>query len=269
MMLMSAREWARVIQLLGSHQIPEFQLLASQLLRELNIASPRMTKHAQPTEDAKNQIESDFIQSIADSRIWNSRAGSLLRPEYGSCFSSYQEDLSVSSTSSLGDSESDFIANRSNRYSPSMAKAEEIVTSIGWKGVAVAELRDMNRHRKGFKYTPFSPVGFYAACDQCWNDEMRDEINKLEYIGADISHLAGSYLWNKKSKGYPYWMLLGTQVDFRHTTSLSHWAYMIELRTGMGAHYRYAKHYEDVFNSFGASSSRLQKNIRLGTAEPE
>ena len=44
------------------------------------------------------------------------------------------------------------------------------------------------------------------------------------------------------SAAYVYSLLLGAQTPFEHSTHADKFIYEAELRTGMGAHYRYAEH---------------------------
>jgi hypothetical protein len=66
-----------------------------------------------------------------------------------------------------------------------------------------------------------------------------------------------------------YTLLLGTQVPFEHSTHLDKFIYEIELRTGLGAHFRYAEHLTAAYNELIKIEPELKKYIEMGTAEPE
>jgi len=66
-----------------------------------------------------------------------------------------------------------------------------------------------------------------------------------------------------------YGYLLGTEVAFEHSTHLDKVIYEIELRTGLGAHYRYAEHLEMVAHELIRQRPELEPFIEIGTAEPE
>lgn len=68
---------------------------------------------------------------------------------------------------------------------------------------------------------------------------------------------------------YLYGLLLGTQVPFEHSTHLDKFIYEIELRTGMGAHFRYAEHLSSANRKLIDLIPELKEYIQVGTAEPE
>lgn len=63
--------------------------------------------------------------------------------------------------------------------------------------------------------------------------------------------------------------VLGSQFPFEHTTTLDKFVYEAELRTGTGAHYRYAQHLRHALQALGARYTLLREVIHLGTSEPE
>ena len=68
---------------------------------------------------------------------------------------------------------------------------------------------------------------------------------------------------------YIYWTYLGTQYPFEHTTTADKFIYEAELRTGTGAHYRYAKHLRDVLALWYEIVPESENMILEGLAEPE
>src|SRR5690606_8899614 len=101
----------------------------------------------------------------------------------------------------------------------------------------------LNRHRTGTKYCPLVPRGFYAALDQLPQESL--ELRALSTPGAQTSARARQLLADGDAS-FVYWTLLGTQYFFEHTTTADKFIYEAELRTGTGAHYRYAQHLHDA-----------------------
>ena len=66
-----------------------------------------------------------------------------------------------------------------------------------------------------------------------------------------------------------YGYLLGEQTVFEHSTHADKFLYEVELRTGMGAHFRYAEHLTAVYREFLTQMPEVAAYIQLGTAEPE
>jgi hypothetical protein len=64
-------------------------------------------------------------------------------------------------------------------------------------------------------------------------------------------------------------LLLGAQTPFEHSTHADKFIYEAELRTGMGAHFRYAEHLSAALARFLASVPEARGWVSEGTAEPE
>ena len=63
--------------------------------------------------------------------------------------------------------------------------------------------------------------------------------------------------------------LLGAQTPFEHSTHADKFIYEAELRTGMGAHYRYAEHLSAALRAFFDKVPEAKQWVVEGTAEPE
>ena len=124
---------------------------------------------------------------------------------------------------------------RNNRYGVMGSAVRRIMARASWSNMAVAELRDLNRHRTGFRFSPLTPKGFYLppGVTHPRLDELR---------AANGRSSASSRPCAGHGATYVYGLLLGTQVAFEHSTHLDKLIYEIELRTGLGAHFRYAEH---------------------------
>src|SRR5690606_35536129 len=73
----------------------------------------------------------------------------------------------------------------------------------------------------------------------------------------------------RKSGAYPYALLLGSQTPFEHSTMGEKFIYEAELRTGMGAHFRYAEHLSAALRKFFEQVPEAKAWVEEGTAEPE
>jgi hypothetical protein len=71
------------------------------------------------------------------------------------------------------------------------------------------------------------------------------------------------------SPAYVYSLLLGAQTPFEHSTQADKFIYEAELRTGMGAHFRYAEHLSATLCEFYKQVPEAKEWIVEGTAEPE
>jgi hypothetical protein len=76
-------------------------------------------------------------------------------------------------------------------------------------------------------------------------------------------------LLRNSNPAYVYWTLLGTEFPFEHVTTADKFIYEAELRTGLGAHFRYAKHLRDALALFYQRFPSTKGLILEGSAEPE
>lgn len=259
MLLMSARAWVQLCQRLFAEATPEARMLAELLQAELRFSAPRLMKHA--------EAKSSFDRGHAAERDgWRAAATALAgaRPSGEAC-----PRASVSVMPPAGMSDTDVAASLSfhdNRYGFMGEAASRTMVRFGWDAVAMGEIRDLNRHRTGTKHCPLVPQGFYAASDQLPDAALAGQ------IPAEVGDRATSLTLDALSDGEPgaaAWSLLGTQFPFEHTTTLDKFAYEAELRTGTGAHYRYAKHLADAVAELAKTFPLTAAKIALGTAEPE
>ena len=121
--------------------------------------------------------------------------------------------------------------------------------------MALAELRDLNRHRTGNRHTPLVQAGFY----------LPPEIGHAGHgaLLADQKELTRE-LMARGSPSYVYSLLLGAQTPFEHGTHADKFIYEAELRTGMGAHFRYAEHLSAGARRLPRAGSRGARMGRRG-----
>lgn len=257
MMIMSARGWVQLCQNLLSHWLPEANLLGNELRKELTLSAPRMVKHA----EAKPSFITGHQTELSS---WRNMAAALGLPS-GCASCDATVELQVPSDVTESDLVS-ALAHHDNRYAHVGAAACRTSIRFGWSAVAIAEIRDLNRHRTGQKYCPLVPVGFYCAEEQAPLGSALDL--DLKAIG-DIATRSALNNLKIPSAGFSAWLLLGNQFRFEHTTTLDKFVYEAELRTGTGAHYRYASHLRDAIKFMGLQWICLSEAITLGASEPE
>jgi len=270
MMIMSARGWVQLCQQLLSQPLPEAQRLGELIRGDLEVPAPRMTKHARATEPARQAIAAEFGKLVRMARHESSRGQNSRQAasEAGVPFLSVLPPAGVSEEEIARD-----LSYHENRYSPVGSSLQRMGVRFGWSAIGFAEIRDLNRHRTGTKYCPQVPKGFYFGFDQIPDmsaacEEKRARLTKLADIGRQSTAKAHQRL-AESDPAYVYWTLLGTEYPFEHTTTADKFIYEAELRTGVGAHYRYAKHLRDALALFYQQFPCARGLILEGSAEPE
>jgi len=257
MMIMSSRGWVQLCQNLLSHWLPEANLLGGKIRGELELSAPRMIKHAEPKPSfvAGHQGEFKRISQLASAEIV---------PE-GEAAGSATFDICPPA----GITENDLIEalkDHDNRYAMIGSAAARTAVRFAWSAMTIAEIRDLNRHRTGQKYCPLIPRGFYCAEEQLPADRRLDD--SFLRLGNQSTARSRSELAAERS-GYCAWMLLGSQFSFEHTTMLDKFVYEAELRTGTGAHYKYAAHLREAVAALAEQYPQFASSIALGSNEPE
>lgn len=272
MMIMSARAWVQLAQHLLSYPLPEAKRLGGLIRDELPYSAPRLLKHAVSRESTSQGLDREFAR-------WRDLA-SEVEPKW---FDASNEDapgcdasLTVDVPEGVEDDEIiEALKSHDNRYAWFGSALERTGVRFSWTAMAVAEIRDLNRHRTGSKYCPYVPQGFYGALDElpqldpeCSESKESEVIRQATKLGRDLSGKALQYLKDGDSS-YVYWTLLGTQFPFEHTTTADKFIYEAELRTGIGAHYRYAEHLRDTLQLWYEQFPETRGMILEGSAEPE
>jgi thymidylate synthase ThyX len=257
MLVMSSRGWIQLCQNLLSHWLPEAKLLGENIRGELELTAPRMVKHA--------ERKASFVaghQSELDSIVKAAIANDMPLGE-APCRSNIELYLP------MGVSEADLVESlqdHDNRYANVGMAGCRTSVRFAWTAVAIAEIRDLNRHRTGQKYCPLIPQGFYCANDQLPAGTQPDK--QFALLGDYSTNACRSSL-AQGIPGYPAWILLGSQFRFEHATMLDKFIYEAELRTGTGAHYRYASHFRNLVVSLGEQYPKFAAALTLGSSEPE
>ena len=251
MLTMSARNWVELISLLLSVPYLELNTIGEKLKEELEFATPRLIKHA----TYKQETHDVFLQSFEALKKSKVSVGS----DDGAYLRLY-EDKKMNLKNDL--------KNRKNRYSLCGDAVRMLPITFGWKRIAFAELRDLNRHRTGNKLSLFKPNGFHTVVDQAPDAKSKKTLSLLsKYPFKLVLQMHKKIAKNDFTYVYDY--LLGHTMPFEHTTTLEKYIYEAELRTGIGAHYRYAAHMKNTLKILYKLHPELEGVIFEGSAEPE
>jgi thymidylate synthase ThyX len=252
-LVQSSRMWATTVKHLDSLPMPEARAAARLIREELLKLSPRLMRHSQAEKSYQEQAAQEL-------------AGSL------------QLGLARLSTAPLADQVwvkidrdtppwlpeeqpvAEALRHRANRYGWQGKATRRMRVTFAWNNMALAELRDLNRHRTGHRWTPLIQAGFYLP------PEIRPaDHQSLLREQADLTR----ELMQRGSPAYVYSLLLGAQTPFEHSTQADKFIYEAELRTGMGAHFRYAEHLSAALREFHRQVPEAKEWVTEGTAEPE
>ncbi len=254
--VMTARAWSETVKRLDSLPLPEAHACAQGLRRELTKFVPRLIRHSDPDEASIFQAK-----YAIDSAVGRIRSAGVPIVHLGDEVVIGVENSVpwfFPSLQAIGDA----FAGKSDRYSAVGSAVRRVMVRASWNNMAIAELRDLNRHRTGFRQSPLVPVGFYLP-----PGVAHEKLGAL--LSAERSLVAKLAAYETGGGAYVYGLLLGTQVGFEHSTHLDKFIYEIELRTGLGAHFRYAEHLTAAYRELIKQMPELAPYIKIGTAEPE
>jgi hypothetical protein len=245
--------WAQTVKQLASLPHPEAQAAAGLIRDELLKQSPRLMRHsfADPScaEQARQELEASFALGLEQ------LSTAALPDEVW-----VRVDRSVPPWLEEKQSIPEALRHRQNRYGLQGTATRRMRVAFAWNNMALAELRDLNRHRTGHRHTPLIQAGFY----------LPPEIDRAQHAAllAEQMELTRE-LMERRSPAYVYSLLLGAQTPFEHSTHADKFIYEAELRTGMGAHFRYAEHLSAALQSFLDQVPEARAWVVEGTAEPE
>ena len=252
-LVQSSRMWAATVKHLDSLPHPEARVAAGLIRDELLKISPRLMRHSFAEKSYEAQSASELAASCALGLVRLSAA-----PLADAVW--VRVDQTVPPWLPQTQPVAEALRHRANRYGHQGAATRRMRVSFAWNNMALAELRDLNRHRTGHRHTPFIQAGFY----------LPPEIRHADHAAllADQLELTRE-LMARGSPAYVYSLLLGAQTPFEHSTHADKFIYEAELRTGMGAHFRYAEHLSAVLQEFFAQVPEAREWVVEGTAEPE
>jgi thymidylate synthase ThyX len=252
-LVQSARMWAATVKHLDSLGLPEATAAAALIRAELLKQSPRLMRHssAEPSYQAQAQQELAASLKLGLARL-------STRPLPDEVWVKVDADAPPWLREEQPVAEA--LRHRANRYGYQGSATRRMRVTFAWNNLAVAELRDLNRHRTGHRYTPLIQAGFY----------LPPEIAHSAHQGLlDEQAALTRELMARGSPAYVYSLLLGAQTPFEHSTHADKFIYEAELRTGLGAHFRYAEHLGAALREFVRQVPAARDWVVEGTAEPE
>jgi thymidylate synthase ThyX len=250
--VMTARVWCQTLRELESLPLVEAKNAAKQIREELKKVVPNLIKHS--FADEASVFHAENFVNYSSRYILDNYVETKNIPDEVFVKTFDENPEFIPETNDI----SQEFAKKTNRYSVVGSGVKRQTVKFAFNNISIAELRDLNRHRSGNKFTPLAPVGFYLPPEL-------SEKNYESFFAKYAALLKKLAVRNLQYYGY----LLGTQVAFEHSTHLDKVIYEIELRTGKGAHFRYAQHLEAVAKKLIEISPKLKNYIQIGTAEPE
>lgn len=252
-LVQSSRMWSVTVKQLDSLPNPEARAAAKLIRDELLKQSPRLMRHSVAEKSYEEQARQELATSIALGRERLSAAG---LPDETWVHVDRATPPWLPERQSLADA----LRHRNNRYGQQGSATRRMRVTFAWNNMAIAELRDLNRHRTGNRHTPLIQAGFYVP----------PEIDRAAHSDLLNEQLALTReLLERNSPAYVYSLLLGAQTPFEHSTQADKFIYEAELRTGMGAHFRYAEHLSSALREFFKQVPEARDWVVEGTAEPE
>jgi len=252
-LVQSSRMWSTTVKQLDSLPHPEAKAAAKLIRDELLKQSPRLMRHSSAEASYVEQARQELETSLALGRVRLSAAP--LADEVW-----VKVDREAPPWLAERQPIAEALRHRSNRYGQQGTATRRMRVAFAWNNMALAELRDLNRHRTGNRYTPLIQAGFY----------LPPEIDRAPHAALLQDQLELTReLMARGSPAYVYSLLLGAQTPFEHTTQADKFIYEAELRTGMGAHFRYAEHLSATLKAFFTQVPEARQWVVEGTAEPE
>ncbi|HKB57187.1 MAG TPA: FAD-dependent thymidylate synthase [Lacunisphaera sp.] len=252
-LVQSSRMWAVTVKHLDSLPMPEARAAAKLIRDELLKQSPRLMRHSFAEKSFAAQAEQELAESL---KLGLARLSTKPLPD--EVWVKVERDTPPWLREEQPVAEA--LKHRANRYGHQGKATRRMRVSFAWNNMAIAELRDLNRHRTGHRYTPLIQAGFY----------LPPEIAHASHQGLfDEQAALTRELMARGSPAYVYSLLLGAQTPFEHSTHADKFIYEAELRTGMGAHYRYAEHLSAALREFTRQVPEAKDWVVEGTAEPE
>jgi len=252
-LVQSSRMWATTVKQLDSLPQPEARAAAKLIRDELLKQSPRLMRHSFADKSYEEQARQELAASLA---LAKARLSSQPLAD------EVWVHLDRATPPWLPETQpvSEALRHRANRYGQQGSATRRMRVAFAWNNMALAELRDLNRHRTGYRFSPLIQAGFY----------LPPEIERAPHAAllADQLELTRELI-DRGSPAYVYSLLLGAQTPFEHGTHADKFIYEAELRTGMGAHYRYAEHLSAALKQFLTQVPEAREWVVEGTAEPE
>jgi hypothetical protein len=252
-LVQTSRMWAQTVKQLDALPHPEARAAAGLIREELIKQSPRLMRHSFADDAQREQARQELAASLG---LGAARLSSApLADEVW-----VHVDRATPPWLPEPQPVAEALRHRANRYGQQGSATRRMRVAFAWNNLALAELRDLNRHRTGHRTTPLVQAGFYLPPEIAHRDHAA--------LLKEQASLTGELL-RRGSPAYVHSLLLGAQTPFEHSTHADKFIYEAELRTGMGAHFRYAEHLSAALRAFFESVPEAKAWVVEGTAEPE
>lgn len=269
MLLMSARGWVSLIKQLASERLLECRQLAERLKDELARVAPRLIRHARFDESYAQGAKQEFDKIVEIAR--QTPKANLDTVAASNPFLEIMLPAHVTESHLVR-----AVQFHKGRYDFFGSELQRTSVRFGWQAIPLAEIRDLNRHRTGTKYFTVAPVGTYLAEDEIARvqsahpdlHDLCDQLTSLRIAGVAATHAGYDQLVGE-NPAFLYWLPMGAQCYYEHTTTANHFLYQAELRTGLGSHYLYAARMTEVLEQWHQRFPATAAYVRAGTAEPE
>ena len=262
----TARIWADIIKSVDSLDWKEADAVAILLREELNKVAPNLIRHSYSDQASQFQTYNQAKTSAVFTTFGNKGSNINYHNAESECRCNV-EVLEVPSKFSIYSTEHQFTG-KTSRYSQVGIGIKRQTVRVEWSGIAIAELRDLNRHRTGFRFSDLIYRGLYIPWETI---ELLNESEKfkLDAFLKNQLELVCRLAEASKDGFHPYGYFLGTQVAFEHTQQGDKFLYEVELRTGVGAHFRYAEHLKQAAELYFEKCPYVREHIKIGQNEPE
>lgn len=157
-LVQTSRMWAQTVKHLASLPQPEARAAADLIRGELLKISPRLMRHSTAETSHQTQAAAELATSC---RLGLARLS--CRPLADETW--VHVDRATPPFLTEEQSVPDALSARTNRYGHQGSATRRMRVSFAWNNLALAELRDLNRHRTGHRYTPLIQAGFYLPRD--------------------------------------------------------------------------------------------------------
>ncbi|HXN35063.1 MAG TPA: FAD-dependent thymidylate synthase [Opitutaceae bacterium] len=252
-LVQTSRMWALTVKNLDSLPQPEARAAAALIRDELLKQSPRLMRHSYSEKSHEEQARQELLASLAMG-LERLSAAPLADEVW------VRVDREAPPWFAQSQPVAESLRHRANRYGQQGQATRRMRVTFAWNNMAIAELRDLNRHRTGNRSTPLIQAGFYLPPEIAHSGHGPLLGDQLELTRE---------LMRRGSPSYVYSLLLGAQTPFEHGTHADKFIYEAELRTGMGAHFRYAEHLGAALGAFLEQVPEARPWVVEGTAEPE
>jgi thymidylate synthase ThyX len=252
-LVQTSRMWALTVKQLESLPNPEARTAATLIRNELLKQSPRLMRHSFAENSFEEQSRQELQASLKVGLV--SLGNAALEDKVW-----VRVDRTAPDWLPQSQPVAESLRHRANRYGQQGQATRRMRVAFAWNNMALAELRDLNRHRTGNRYSPLIQAGFYLPPEiqHSGHSTLLDDQMELT-----------RELMRRGSPAYVYSLLLGAQTPFEHSTHADKFIYEAELRTGMGAHFRYAEHLSLALRAFLDQVPEAREWVVEGTAEPE